>query len=239
MAKEIDWQAVSRWYDAGHTRDECQSRFGFSKRAWHSAVQAGLVEPRKPGTQVGPNSTRHKVRELLGQGRSYREISEELGIAKSTVAFHARRIGIPVDDRFNQRYDWPEVQRAHDAGLRAMECCERFGFARATWCKAVETGRIKPRPHQIPLESLLISGRRTSRGHLKKRLVAAGIKEDRCERCGISKWLGSSLSIHLHHINGNGMDNRLENLAFLCPNCHSQTDTYGGRNGHRKRGGTG
>ncbi|MGZ5312302.1 MAG: HNH endonuclease [Solirubrobacterales bacterium] len=42
------------------------------------------------------------------------------------------------------------------------------------------------------------------------------------------------LSLHVHHRNGDGTDNRLENLQFLCPNCHSQTDTYGGRNGHRR-----
>jgi 5-methylcytosine-specific restriction endonuclease McrA len=38
----------------------------------------------------------------------------------------------------------------------------------------------------------------------------------------------------LHHINGDRLDNRLENLELLCPNCHSQTDTYSGRNGHRR-----
>ncbi len=40
--------------------------------------------------------------------------------------------------------------------------------------------------------------------------------------------------MQLHHINGDGGDNRLQNIVFLCANCHSQTDTYGGRNGHRR-----
>ena len=38
----------------------------------------------------------------------------------------------------------------------------------------------------------------------------------------------------LHHINGDRLDNRLENLELLCPNCHSQTETFAGRNGHRR-----
>ncbi|MFL5906835.1 MAG: HNH endonuclease signature motif containing protein, partial [Solirubrobacterales bacterium] len=53
-------------------------------------------------------------------------------------------------------------------------------------------------------------------------------------RCGISEWFGAPLAVALHHVNGNRMDNRIENLELLCANCHSQTDTYGGRNGHRK-----
>ena len=54
-----------------------------------------------------------------------------------------------------------------------------------------------------------------------------------CEHT-FDEWRGKPLNAQLHHKNGDGADNRLENVAFLCPNCHSQTDTYGGRNGHRR-----
>ncbi|HEY6637471.1 MAG TPA: HNH endonuclease signature motif containing protein, partial [Solirubrobacterales bacterium] len=62
----------------------------------------------------------------------------------------------------------------------------------------------------------------------------SGPEENCCEICGIDSWLGKPLKAQLHHKNGDGSDNRLENIQFLCPNCHSQTDTYGGRNGHRR-----
>jgi 5-methylcytosine-specific restriction endonuclease McrA len=161
-------------------------------------------------------------------------IGIELGLSMATVSYHARRLGIPVHDEFARRYDWEAVQRAHDAGMRALECCKHFGFSKATWSKAVATGRIKPQSHLIPLEKLLVKGRRTNRSDLKKRLLDAGLKENRCEICGIDEWMGKPLNAQLHHKNGDGSDNRLENLELLCPNCHSQTDTYGGRNGHRR-----
>lgn len=63
--------------------------------------------------------------------------------------------------------------------------------------------------------------------NLKKRLIEEGLKEDICEICGQTNiWNGKSLVLQLDHINGNHHDNRLENLRIVCPNCHSQTDTF-------------
>lgn len=99
-------------------------------------------------------------------------------------------------------------------------------------------GVIIPRPRVEPLELLLSAGRRRNRYHVKSRLLLAGLKQQRCDRCGLTEWQGQPLSLELHHVNGDGLDNRLKNLLLLCPNCHSQTDTWGGRNkGRRERGG--
>ncbi len=72
-----------------------------------------------------------------------------------------------------------------------------------------------------------MKGKRRGRYNIKLRLIAAGLKDGRCEHCGISSWRGKSLSLSLHHRNGDGLDNRLENLELLCPNCHSQTPNFG------------
>ena len=65
---------------------------------------------------------------------------------------------------------------------------------------------------------------------LKNRLIKEGLKEHKCECCGITEWNGKPAPIELDHINGNHHDNRLENLRILCPNCHAQTNTYRGKN---------
>ena len=70
--------------------------------------------------------------------------------------------------------------------------------------------------------------------HARRVLRATIIRENmlpyKCAICGINQWNGKTLSLELDHINGINNDNRLENLRFLCPNCHSQTSTYGSKN---------
>lgn len=65
---------------------------------------------------------------------------------------------------------------------------------------------------------------------LKKRLISEGVKENKCEICEITEWLGQPMTMHLDHINGDSHNHTYKNLRLLCPNCHSQTDTWCGKN---------
>ena len=62
------------------------------------------------------------------------------------------------------------------------------------------------------------------------RLLEEGYKEHKCERCGLTTWLGQPIPLELHHIDGNKDNNTLENFQLLCPNCHAFTDSYRGKN---------
>jgi 5-methylcytosine-specific restriction endonuclease McrA len=65
---------------------------------------------------------------------------------------------------------------------------------------------------------------------LRIRLIEEGIKLHKCEACGLREWQGKHISLELDHINGKRTDHTLSNLRVLCPNCHSQTSTYRGKN---------
>lgn len=68
---------------------------------------------------------------------------------------------------------------------------------------------------------------------LMRRLINKVGREYKCECCGISEWNGKSITLQIHHKDGDHFNNLLENLQILCPNCHSQTKNYSGK-GNKK-----
>lgn len=174
--------------------------------------------------------------QLHGAGLRPAAIARRLGVTKPTVSYHLRRAGIEPDQRFARRFDWAAIQAYYDEGHSMRECAAHFGFHTGSWWKAVERGAIVPRAQRRPIELYLVRGRSgTNRHHLKLRLIAEGYKANACEECGLDRWRGRPISLALHHVNGDGTDNRLENLQVLCGNCHAQTETFGARNWARRR----
>ena len=88
----------------------------------------------------------------------------------------------------------------------------------------------------ISLDRILVENSTYSRWQLKRRLLAAGLKQPVCELCGQGEsWRGRQMSLVLDHINGVSNDHRLENLRIVCPNCAATLDTHCGRNLPRHR----
>ena len=85
----------------------------------------------------------------------------------------------------------------------------------------------------LTAEMLLKENCKHNRNCLRRFIIKNALLPYKCDICGLTEWNGKTLSLELDHINGINNDNRLENLRFLCPNCHSQTTTYGSRNQQR------
>ncbi len=166
------------------------------------------------------------------EGHGFVECAKRFGFSHSAWIKAIRR-GVlhvaprPFKDR-RRRYDWAAVQAYYDAGHVRVECMARFGFGRDTWTDAVRRGELKARAKALRLE--LMVRKKMARGSIKRRMLELGLLEERCSRCGISDWRDKPLTIHIDHINGVKDDWRLDNLRMLCPNCHSQTPTFSGRN---------
>lgn len=98
-------------------------------------------------------------------------------------------------------------------------------------CKVETVAKIK---HTWTIKLLEADFDKLSYDTKRRRII---IEQDgKCNHCGVADWYGSTLPLEVDHINGINDDNRRENLEAICPNCHSVTDTWRGRNKPRKNG---
>lgn len=90
----------------------------------------------------------------------------------------------------------------------------------------------KSLPSKRKIEDYLSNQQSIQSFKLKNRLISENILPRICSNCNLTEWLGKPIPIELDHIDGNNLNNNLDNLRLLCPNCHALTDTYRGKNKH-------
>lgn len=203
------------------------------------------------------------IQKMLKDGHNYPQIMRELGVAGSTIAYHARKLNMQKFTFSRQNHDWSNIQKTYDTGEYLLtDIIEMFSLDWSTIHGAKLRGdfvtrndnsterrknkeRRKTRllsegkEHKstaTPIEELFIENSKVSTSSIRKRVISENLLPYMCsvEQCSLHvenpTWLGVSISLHLDHINGTRNDHRLYNLRWLCPNCHSQTATYCGRN---------
>lgn len=119
-----------------------------------------------------------------------------------------------------KKYNWKEISDYYNDGHTVRQCKEKFGFAVQSFADAVKRGDIKAKGVK-PLHEL------KSNSKVKARLIKNNLVQYVCSICsntGVHN--NKPLVLQIDHIDGNRYNNILSNLRFLCPNCHSQTDTF-------------
>jgi 5-methylcytosine-specific restriction endonuclease McrA len=137
--------------------------------------------------------------------------------------------------RNGAKINWIEINNFMNNGGSYRDAAEKFGICKATISKARGRGDItlqKTIDMSAEEYSNKVNGVKAKPHHrklLRRKLLNEGT-EYKCVICKITKWNEKAISLEVDHIDGNSSNNLLENLRLLCPNCHSQTNTWRGRN---------
>ncbi|WP_369181740.1 HNH endonuclease signature motif containing protein [Streptomyces mutabilis] len=145
-----------------------------------------------------------------------REILQETVSASTNMCEVLRHLGLEVVGGHHTHIS--RRIKAYDIDISHFRMPTQKGKAR------------RPRtPEGVLVAQLSSQARRIPSDRLKWAMKTTGTPEQ-CALCGTGTvWRGRPLSLEVDHIDGDWRDNRIENLRFLCPNCHSTTDNYRGR----------
>lgn len=175
----------------------------------------------------------HDVGKKIGYVQCYKHIKDKIIELRLDVSHFNRNKILDICDIVSNSFSYVDVLRALNmkpTGGNYLKLKKRIkelklNIAHFTGSAHSRGKTFLFRPKRL-LEDVLVEHSTFVSSNLKKRLIKEGIIENKCYVCGINTWRNKELNCQLDHINGIHDDNRIDNLRMLCPNCHSQTETY-------------
>jgi Zn finger protein HypA/HybF involved in hydrogenase expression len=188
---------------------------------------------------------KENLEKLVSEGLSIRKISNLTNTTYTTVRYWLDKYGLKTNG-FNKIHTWDEEPLRE--AVKQSECksdvLRNLGIS--TKSGNFQTLDRYLKKYNIDESKLVYNYKRgnkwskkrlnnevfcdnstVSKTTLKNRILKENLIEYKCVLCGLNDfWNGKKIQLQIDHINGKNNDNRIENLRYLCPNCHSQTDTY-------------
>ncbi|AZU97282.1 HNH endonuclease [Streptomyces phage Phredrick] len=135
-----------------------------------------------------------------------------------------------MEKRRYSKYSDEEILEAIRSTPNFTQAAILLGINRKTVQRVAHSNGIESDKRRIPDHDKVLVIKDGRDGNIKTYIRKHKLIEEVCIMCGNDgTWQGKKLVLQLDHINGNPGDNRIENLRWLCPNCHSQTPTFTNR----------
>jgi len=183
----------------------------------------GIHSLHTPNTYKDPIEF-EELKFFVGKGFSIRDIAKELGgRSYSTIRYWLKKYSLKTS---------PKREIPKKDLKFCLVCGKQLINNRTTFCSV---SCQHERTHELYIEKWLkgkVSGKTGEDGSVSKHIRKYLIRwcNNKCEICGIDKWMGKDITLVLDHINGNPMDNSRGNLRMVCSNCDSQLPTYKSKN---------
>lgn len=186
------------------------------------------------------------LEERIKAGVSMHKIAKEVGVGVTTVRYWVGKHGLKIERYSRDIWDADRLRAAAEGATSKREVIRRLGLRDSgsiytqldkmakkfgvtlpeyDW-SAGTAARLAATRTPEWIESKFQPGSGAARSTLRRYMLSYFNIEYVCSGCLLDKWLGNEITLQVDHIDGDFKNNVIENLRFLCPNCHSQTETY-------------